>query len=176
MRLRRERPVPGLPEPPDRWVSQRQVRRFCRDVVRAIGLRPPLDVATLCTEVGRLRGRPIHLVHQDMPSDMFGFSMRSPSGQPQDFVFVAANTTRLHREHIVLHELGHVLAGHLDDDAASTLGHDPDAPGGREWVAESIATTLRERAMVHEQLYPDAAQDPASRALDEALRGGRPWL
>lgn len=94
-------------------------------------------------------------------------------------VVVASNTTRLHQHHIILHELGHILAGHLDDPEASTAADHSsgdDTAREREWVAESIATVLAERALLFARRFGDRPVDPATRALDEALRSGVSWI
>ncbi|WP_253258419.1 ImmA/IrrE family metallo-endopeptidase [Pseudonocardia sp. N23] len=176
MFLRGARP-PSLPAPLPLWPSYRQVRRFCRGVVRAAGAEPPLEVEALCTAVGRLRGRPIEVRYRALPPGMFGFSFAYDK-QTRDYVVVAANTTRMHQEHIVLHELGHILAGHIDGEATTAGDHtgDHDAAREREWTAESIAVVLAERALLHTRRFGERPADPGSRALDDALRGGGAWI
>lgn len=149
------------------WPSPRQVRRYCRQLAHTLNLTPPLDVAEICAQVARLRGRPIELVFKTLPAAAFGVSLPMPDC---DYIMVQQHTSTLHREHIVLHELAHILAGHLDDH--HNLAHDNRE---REWVAESIATVLRERAMVYESLAGAPPAHPASRALDEALRSSWAW-
>lgn len=166
-----------LPPPLPPWPSYRQVRRFCRAVVLAGEVEPPLQMETLCATVGRLRGRQIAVHYKDLPPGVFGFSASSIS-KPVDFIFAARNTTRLHREHIVLHELGHVLAGHLDRAESTITSHstDDDVSREREWVAESIAMVLAERALLYARRVGDRPLDPAARALDETLRAGGGWI
>ncbi|WP_328301817.1 hypothetical protein OG389_31005 [Streptomyces sp. NBC_00435] len=54
-----------------------------------------------------------------------------------DYVFYEAQTTPLHREHIVLHEIGHILFGHNSLEAADT-----GASGGADGTGAGIATVL----------------------------------
>lgn len=179
----RRSPAANLPAPLSQRPTYRQLRRFCRQVVKAIGAEPPLAVDELCVAVGRLRGRPIVVDYRVLPPGVFGFSLPAPApSPPADLVFVAANTTTPHREHILLHEVGHILAGHLDGGRSTASAHSPsgttpvDEVQQREWVAESIATVLSERALLHQERFGDRPVDPASRALDEALRSGRSWI
>lgn len=160
-----------------RWPSYRQVRRFCRTVVRASGVEPPLDLEALCTAVGGLRGRDIRVEYRPTPPGLYGFSISSRN-QPVDFIYAAVNTTRLHQEHIVLHELGHLLAGHLDDLASTSEAYvlAGDVAQEREWVAESIATVLAERALLYTRRFCPRPVDPSTRVLDEALRSGSAWV
>ncbi len=81
--------------------------------------------------------------------------------QPGHYVFYDAATTALHRDHIVLHEVGHMLSGHsnlLSGEVAQTLVPDLD-PGSVESVlgrshysdqdeqeAEMIASLILRRA------------------------------
>lgn len=161
----------SLPPPLPPWPSYRQVRRYCRAVVRITEVTPPLQPQQLCEAVGRYRERPIHVEVREMPPKLFGFSVGQAAGLDHDWILAAANTTELHRDHIILHELGHVLSGHLDT-YWSTAAHDSTEARQREWVAESIATALSERALLHSRRFGGGPADP----LDEALRSGRRWI
>lgn len=131
----------------------------------------------LCATVGRLRGRQVAVHYKDLPPGLFGFSAPSVS-KPVDCIVAARNTTRLHQEHIVLHELGHVLAGHLDGSESTLTSHntDDDTTREREWVAESIAMVLAERALLYVRRFGARPADPGTRALDETLRAGGGWI
>lgn len=176
MLLQRRRSA-SLPDPLPQWPSYRQVRRFCRHVVKALGVKPPFAVTDLCREVGAVRGRPILVEYRVLTPGFFGFSFPSDELR-SDLVIVAANTTRPHQEHIMLHELGHILAGHLQLGASTAQAHrtTDDAAKEREWVAESIATVLSERAVLDQLRFGDRPTDPESLALDEALRSGKFWI
>ncbi|GAA3586452.1 hypothetical protein GCM10022222_83940 [Amycolatopsis ultiminotia] len=89
------------------------------------------DLATLCARLGEIRERPITLVPLPMPAS-------HPCGmwvaaRGEDLIFFDANTTGAHQEHIILHELGHIICCHrgsglLDDESARSLfpNLDPD--------------------------------------------------
>ncbi|NJP64799.1 hypothetical protein [Streptomyces spiramenti] len=91
----------------------------------------------------------------------------------------------LHRDHIVLHEIGHILHGHVGSDAtgpganldALFTGIDPATVRGvlgrasfsnhQEREAEEFATRVARRAL----LPPLKRKDPELARIDTALRG-----
>lgn len=68
-----------------------------------------------------------------------------------DYVFYEAQTTPLHREHIVLHELGHILFGHHSLEGEDADGNLPTVLGRtnyttrQEQEAEMLASMIRIR-------------------------------
>lgn len=68
-----------------------------------------------------------------------------------DYVFYEAQTTPLHREHIVLHELGHILFGHHSLEGEEADGGAPVVLGRtnyttrQEQEAEMLASMIRIR-------------------------------
>ena len=89
-----------------------QVRRRCRARLRELTLPDPFDLTELCRSVSIGRGRPLHV--RGIP----GPACRGrPCGiwiatDDEDWIFVDQQTSPLHRQHIVLHELAHMLCGH----------------------------------------------------------------
>lgn len=91
-------------------VKDKELRRRCEEVVGRLEFPDPFDVHQLCRLLGEQRGRPIHLTPLPLPAN-------SPCGlivstDTFDAIFYQANTSRLHQEHIIAHELGHLLGGH----------------------------------------------------------------
>jgi hypothetical protein len=83
----------------------------CRTRLAGLDLPRPFDVHALCARIGRLRDRPLVLLEMDLPAD-------SPRGlwistEQRDYIVYERATTPLHQEHIILHELAHVLCGHV---------------------------------------------------------------
>lgn len=77
------------------------------------------ELKAFCDAVAQHRGRPIELLPHDMPNE-------GPDGifQPLgsvDVVIYDRNTTVLHQEQIVLHELGHLLLGHKGHSVVGAL-------------------------------------------------------
>ncbi|MEV5942814.1 toxin [Streptomyces sp. NPDC051994] len=89
----------------------KQLRRQC--VSRLAGLqinRSDRDILTLKDRLSRKRGRPIHLVPMAIPQhSLNGMWVATPVA---DFVIYAACATRAHQEHIIAHELGHIMCDH----------------------------------------------------------------
>lgn len=109
-----------------------RLRRRCETRVAAIELPRPFDIDAFCAQVAAERNRPIRVCA--LPSTAHA---GAPCGAwlqtaTTDWVFVEQSTSRFHRDHIVLHELAHMLCGHqgagpLDESFVATLA--PDAVG-----------------------------------------------
>jgi hypothetical protein len=102
----------------------RQLRRKCEDRVRALDLPAPFDIRAFCQRLGADRGRPIHLMPATLRAPTpCGLWVALPTA---DYVVYEVGTVPLHREHIILHEVGHLLCDHdsapvLEDEAAQLL-------------------------------------------------------
>jgi Zn-dependent peptidase ImmA (M78 family) len=112
-----------------------------------------------------------------------------------DYILYQQETSKAHQDHIIVHELSHMLAEHAsdegDDDLLVSLYPDlaPDAvrqalrrPGygdQHEREAETVATIILEWASVLNQVQPVTAALASSAAdcrLDEALGDRLGWL
>ncbi len=90
----------------------------CLRILDNLDIPDPFDLSELVRRIGAARGRPLVLRPITTPPD-------GPCGiwvatAAADYVFYETATTRLHQEHIVLHELGHVLLAH--DNGATLSG------------------------------------------------------
>jgi hypothetical protein len=152
----------------------RTLRRYCESVVEPIPLPRPFSARVLCEELAARRGRRIYLHPFD--ADMVGEGM--PCGmwvatRAADHVFFERNTSQYHQDHIILHELGHMLCQHGLGDVDESLLDDADGVVGgglldggllegdvvhgalmrtsystrQEREAELVATMILERAM-----------------------------
>ena len=93
-----------------------RVRRRCRARLRQLTLPDPFDLTELCRSVSISRSRPLHVRGIPGPA-----SRDRPCGiwiatDDDDWIFVDQQTSPLHRQHIVLHELAHMLCGHAAGD------------------------------------------------------------
>jgi len=100
-------------------MNLRLLRAECLAKLNDVELPAPFELTDFCERLGHRRQRPIHLRPVALPEG-------SPSGvlvstAAADYVFYPANTTPLHQEHIVLHEVGHLLWDHA---AGHTVGED----------------------------------------------------
>ena len=171
--------------------SERELRRRCRRLLRELDVQPPLDIHDFCERLAQLRGRPIKLVPYPIWADgPFGVWLKATR---TDYIVYQRDTTESHQRHIILHEVGHILADHPSDDDADDLrevfglsdGQLPRVSGGlryrtaydrrEEHEAETIATIILEWAAVL-----DAARIPPSSGpvdgVDAALSDRLGWL
>ncbi|WP_211347040.1 hypothetical protein [Saccharothrix australiensis] len=72
-------------------------------------LRTPFDARDLCRRVAEQRGRPIHLVPITGTSEAHGLWLGTDTA---DVILYEDATALPHQEHIILHELSHLLCGH----------------------------------------------------------------
>ncbi|AEN10832.1 MAG TPA: hypothetical protein DD420_25735 [Streptomyces sp.] len=92
---------------------EKDLHRFLRRELRDLGVHPPLDVEELCKALSRRRGRPLYLREAPMPKP-------GPTGMwveydDYDVILYQQETTRLHQDHIKLHEIGHILVAEAED-------------------------------------------------------------
>ncbi|MFJ7590232.1 hypothetical protein ACIQZO_23175 [Streptomyces sp. NPDC097617] len=85
-------------------------------------MTPPLDVEELCQSLSRRRGRPLYLREAPLPKP-------GPSGMwveydDYDVILYQQETTRLHQDHIKLHEIGHILVAE-NEEAAEKNADEP---------------------------------------------------
>jgi hypothetical protein len=171
-------------------VDERELRRRCEEILDQVDATAAVDVFDFCRTLGEQRARPLHLVSLSLPPDapcgLFVSTARF------DLICYQQDTNRVHQQHIVAHEVGHLLCRHeaapvLDQRATRLLfPHlDPaviqrmlgraayDAVEERE--AEVIASLLRARwlATPAPERHPPAADAEVLARLENSL-GRRP--
>ncbi|MEU6210824.1 toxin [Streptomyces sp. NPDC047023] len=90
---------------------------YCRDMVRRLDIPAPYDVNEVCDLMESRRGRPLSVLPMTMP-----VYEGSPSGiwietEESDYILFQEKTSRAHQEHIVAHEIGHMLLNHRSSPA-----------------------------------------------------------
>jgi hypothetical protein len=95
---------------PHRRKRFRCLRRRCERHIRELELPTPCDVPTLCKTLENKQNRPITLVPLAMPA-WYPCGMLV-AAETEDIIFYDTNTTSAHQEHIIMHELGHIICGH----------------------------------------------------------------
>ncbi|WP_216211036.1 hypothetical protein [Amycolatopsis aidingensis] len=182
-------------------MGERKLRRQCRQLLSKLDVRPPLDVTDLCHRMGEVRGKPIELVAHPIPvPGPFGVWI---STKRVEYILYQQETSQLHQDHIILHELGHILAGHQSDEEDDALlaelypGTTPDRlreqysamasdavrralrrtsyGNTQEREAETVATIILEWASVLDVAAPRPSQG-AARGMDTALGARMGWL
>uniref|UniRef100_A0AAU2K0E0 ImmA/IrrE family metallo-endopeptidase n=1 Tax=Streptomyces sp. NBC_00049 TaxID=2903617 RepID=A0AAU2K0E0_9ACTN len=133
---------------------QLSLRKRCENILGQLDLTHPFSLDVLCSRIAERRGRPIRLHPLPKEAAETGVCGLWVGTATIDYVFYEAQTTPLHREHIVLHELGHILFGHHSlevDDADGTDGLAPTVLGRtnyttrQEQEAEMLASMIRIR-------------------------------
>lgn len=87
-----------------------QLLESCRKRLASLELPETPDIRMLCEHLGRQRGRPIHLIPAAMQApDPCGLWIAANNA---DYIVYEANTSKLHQEHIIAHELAHMICCH----------------------------------------------------------------
>lgn len=171
-------------------MKERELRRRCRRELRSLGVQPPLRVEELCRLLGEKRGRPIRLLPYALPAPgPFGLWIATDS---TDHILYQKETSKAHQDHIILHEVGHILADHRSDEDDAEFWR--SAPGDlslgavrralrrtsydeeHEREAELVATIILEWASVLDHVTPRASKNPALQRVQTALGDRRGWL
>lgn len=100
----------------------RQTYRKCHARLAELDLEGLSDIREVCARLGGKRGRTIQLLPVTLDS-------AHPSGfwisvADVDLILYAANTSKTHQEHIIAHELAHLICRHrgaLADDEQTRL-------------------------------------------------------
>ncbi|PCG87277.1 hypothetical protein CIB93_03720 [Streptomyces sp. WZ.A104] len=171
-------------------IRERELRRYCKRLLRQLDIRPPLRVDELCHRLGLNRGKPIRLIPWELPAPgPFGVWI---SRTDEEHIFYQKETTRVHQDHIILHEVGHILADHEADARAEeeVLGMSgTDHPRGLitrrlhrtsysedyEREAELVATIIQEWAVVIDHTTARGCEDPSLDPLRSALGSRWGW-
>jgi len=78
--------------------------------VDALPITVPFDVEAFCDQVAQQRARPIRRIPRELRGDgLYGMWVATADA---DLIVYECRTSRPHQEHIVVHELAHLLCGH----------------------------------------------------------------
>jgi hypothetical protein len=102
-----------------------RLRAQCGRMLRSLDIQPPLDITELSRRLGEARGRPIRLIEMSLTGSL-GYSL--PHG-PYDVCVYEKNTSEPHQNHIICHELGHIMFRHLDPGLSLYWADDCGGPG-----------------------------------------------
>lgn len=171
----------------------RALWKRAREVADGVTLPEPFDAETFIASLAATRGRPIELMPVSAPEGTpCGLLM---STERADYILYPTTTTALHRQHILLHEVGHLLCGHTGPDGGAD-GVALDAAGrqlmpslspelvrrvlGRttyteveEREAELVASLLAQRVVRPEEPREPAPDVPDGVRRFDSLFGGR---
>jgi hypothetical protein len=168
-------------------MSLRSIRRRCEAALVDVPVPHPFDINDFCQLVSHRRRRALHLLPKRTRLGPCGVWLALAES---DYVFYEPETSQLHREHIILHELGHLLCAHqpsevIDDRVLLELLPNLDPAVVRrvlgrttytaveEQEAEMVASIVRERveredrvASTHTHSRVDASLGSDAAAVD----------
>jgi len=166
------------------------VRKRCETTLRTVTIPDPFDVNDFAAVVSGRRGRPLQLLAKQTSLGPCGVWLALPDA---DYVFYEPDTSALHRDHIVLHELGHLLQEHeptesmdeavlrelfpgLDVDMVKRVLGRTSYTAVEEQEAELIASIVTERVHRRGLLEPsgpggDGLRDRLQSTLGAQRRG-----
>jgi IrrE N-terminal-like domain len=151
-------------------MSRNDLQRRCERLLRDADVPDPFDVDEFCARLAASRGRPLRLV--PLPP---GSGPAMPCGlwvatRDEDLIHVEPDTSPLHRGHIVLHELGHIVCHHppaavqaaafarllpdLDPDLVERMLGRTSYTDPQEQEAEMVASLLLARRGRHMPAAP----------------------
>lgn len=90
----------------------KELRHRCQLIVDQMDLPKPFSAESLCASLSQQRRRPIHL--HPLPSSAMGKTACGVwiATDSDDHIFFESQTAELHQQHIILHEIGHLLFNH----------------------------------------------------------------
>jgi hypothetical protein len=119
----------------------RPIRNTKADPLLGIVIPRPFDLTAFCAAVSAHRGRPLYVEGvqgvNGADDELCGVWVELDTA---DYIFIEASTSPLHRDHIVLHEISHILLGH-----ASTNEDGPGVDLGNLFVtlpSETVRSVL----------------------------------
>lgn len=162
------------------WSSLRpRCQQRVDDLLRHTGIPRPWDINQFLDRLERHRGRDI-----DLCAISCNVGGRCGAWQPRedhDVIAYAENTSSFHQDHIILHEVGHMICQHrgqcvISEDEAQRIAPDL-APAAfahlldrntgeaEEHEAEMIASLIHQRVRLRPQLVLEALSPAAAQRL-----------
>ncbi|XVV05361.1 ImmA/IrrE family metallo-endopeptidase [Actinosynnema sp. CA-248983] len=144
-------------------------------VARRLSIPDPFDLDMLIREVADVIGKPVDLA--PYPEETVEQARRAGEALPaavcvafahRVYVFYRADTTGDHQRHSVLHEVGHLLCGHVTVDGDQPVwAHRSTYDDARERAAEAFAYEFERRlGPVRVRRGPQPTNEDLSCAVD----------
>src|SRR5687767_10750297 len=96
-------------------MNLKALRKRCEARLSELELYSHFDARAFCDALAARRGRPILVCPVASQAGPCGLWIGTPSA---DYIFFERDTSRLHQEHIILHEASHILCGHRSAEIA----------------------------------------------------------
>lgn len=182
------RPILLVAEEVSATVDWSALRARCQqrvdELIWHIGVPHPWDINEFVDRLERHRGREIDLCAVPWTVGDSSGAWKKQAGY--DIIAYAENTSGLHQDHIILHEIGHMISEHrgrcvlseqdaqriAPDLAPAAFAHLLDRASGaaEEHEAEMIASLFQQRIRKRPQIAPSAAAPQLKRV--EYIFGG----
>jgi hypothetical protein len=157
--------------------SGRKLRHGCAALLRDLDLPATFDVPTLCAELSKRRGRPIIRLPLPNLHDVCGLWIATDA---TDLIAYEQNTSAPHQQHIVLHEIGHMLCDHFPTtvdpvEQARLLMPNLDPNLIRRVLGRTGYSSVEEReaevlaSLLSQRTHPARPEDSAADRLRSAL-------
>jgi IrrE N-terminal-like domain len=164
-------------------INFRRLRRRCAAIASRLPLPVPFDVRELCRLVADERGKPILLMPSTGSAKVMGLWVATASA---DIILYEQTTTPPHQEHIILHELSHLLCQHYrgalpDTEHIRALLPNLDPSmirrvlGRTEYSAEEEQEAELLASMIKQRAERAVASDGASSTLDDRVSDALFW-
>ncbi|MGP4002860.1 hypothetical protein [Streptomyces sp. 8N706] len=151
-------------------------------MVDQIDFPRPFSADALCQSIARQRGREIHLHPLPKAASSAGACGVWLATATDDHIFFESQTSRVHQEHIMLHELAHLLFNHhavsaeytevvgnllpdLDDSLVTRVLGRANYTTRQEQEAEMLASLIRTSADQAPQSQPRSVTSRLGAAL-----------
>jgi hypothetical protein len=137
------------------------------------------SIQALCDTIAAQRGRPLHVHPLNVPpSSGLNACGIWIATDVADHVFVEHRTSRFHQEHIILHEIGHMLCDHVTEDLPSALTEalrvgDVDPGLARNVLARTSYSTRQEKDA---EMVASLILERVARRHARSLDGTDSWL
>lgn len=170
--------------------EMRKLRRECESTLDEMALPAFPDLEMLCAHISSRRGLPLRLIPVSMdPSTPSGIWI---STSDEDLIVYESSASRSHQDHIIAHELGHMICHHhhaIGDDSITSVLFPDLQPNlirdmlrragytdRQEQEAEIMATVVLERVLrardAASQNAPDSGDEVISRMRSSLIGPG----
>ncbi|WP_406464753.1 hypothetical protein OH768_52810 [Streptomyces sp. NBC_01622] len=152
-----------------------RLRRRCQTAIDRLELPTALSIEILCRHIATRRGRPLRLHPLPHGAATAGACGMWLATDAEDHIFYEQRTALLHQEHIVLHEIGHVLFDHWPSDSDGGTGWGALLPDldvstvQRLLRRTNYATSQEQEAELFASLLGTLMSEPANRHADGVL-------
>ncbi|HEV2953904.1 MAG TPA: hypothetical protein VG015_07420 [Candidatus Dormibacteraeota bacterium] len=90
----------------------RTLRRRCERRLAVLPISDPLNIETFAASIAQRRGRPLEILPMEGVGGGTLGAWIAIDNPPRDLIVYEAATSALHQEHIILHELCHLVCDH----------------------------------------------------------------